>query len=211
MKPTTFIFSGWAFPPESLEPLRKMMDFVDCAESPDQADVLLGWSMGGIRALLDPSPKPRILIASTARFCAQPPDWPGMPLANVRALRRQLERNPEAALDGFHRLCAGPDAPEEIVRARRNASLSLGRELLVHELDELARLDARPYLASLRAPIFMLHGSRDAVIPIESARATAALLSNVQLHVHPQSGHDLPLAHPEWVERVTRTFLNLMR
>lgn len=208
MTRAVFIYPGWAFPGERLHPLLRAVGAVTLAPTADVADALLGWSLGGLHAVLHPSDKPRILIAATASFCAEGAAWPGMPRANVRALRRQLERNPEQALRGFFELCFGEPSDTARLKVHIEEGLALGRAALIDGLDDLLRLDARERLKAMRAPILMLHGGRDAVIPIEAARASAALSSTVVLREHPEAGHALPLSHVEWATAQMRAFLN---
>lgn len=208
MTRTVFIYPGWAFPAERLLPLLRAVGAFTRAPTPDSADALLGWSLGGLHALLHPSDKPRILIAATASFCAEGSSWPGMPRANVRALRRQLERNPEQALRGFFELCFGGPSDAARLKVHIEVGLAIGRAALIEGLEELLRLDARDRLRALRAPILLLHGARDAVIPFEAARATAALSPTAVLREHPEAGHDLPLTNVEWTAAQMRDFLN---
>lgn len=201
-----FIYPGWAFPAQRLFPLLCAAGRLTLAPTPESADALMGWSLGGLHAIVHPSDKPRILISSSARFCADGPTWSGMPCAHVRALRRQVERNPEHALRGFYELCFGAAGDPANMRAHIEEGLAIGRSALIDGLDALLRIDARARIKTLRAPVLVLHGARDAVIPIEAARATAALAPTAVLREHPAAGHDLPLSHGEWTAAQIRAF-----
>lgn len=175
----------------------------------------MGWSLGGLQILRDVTnagkrpPTHLILVASTARFCGDDPGWPGLSRAALRALQRQLARAPEEALAGFHRLCANAPHNDDVLTARVAASLQLGVPALADGLRELAELDLRTNLSACGVPVLMLHGAHDQVIPLAAAEQTAALLPQARLVVHPEAGHDLPLAHPDWVAEHVADFLHL--
>ncbi|HEU5470056.1 MAG TPA: alpha/beta hydrolase [Actinophytocola sp.] len=72
-----------------------------------------------------------------------------------------------------------------------------------------ARPDSCGALRAADIPALVLHGEQDALIPLESARATAELLPQGELVVLPDTGHLPPLEAPaevgmaitEWLER----------
>ena len=99
---TARLFSGWSFPETCLHPIADALP----ADTPDCA---IAWSLGGLQILSSPiAPCPLILLSSTARFCGDETGWPGLPAANLRALKKLFRRDPALALRQFHRLCAGP-------------------------------------------------------------------------------------------------------
>lgn len=206
---TAHLFTGWAFPPEAILPIARSLG---CPIVPDPAEAAcwIGWSLGGLRALELASrtapPTQLVLLASTALFCAEH-DWPGLPPANLRALRRRLDRDPDAALRGFHALCA-PDADAALIDRRCAESREMPTESLRAGLRDLATLDMRAILPAIRTPVLLLHGAFDRVIPVETAHAMAAKLPNARLRIHPEAGHDLPLAHRDWVIEQLRHFLH---
>lgn len=190
------LFPGWAFPESALRPISDALG-LDLVNESD-ADVWIAWSLGGLHALSRrdaAASRALVLISSTARFCADGTAWPGLPAANLRALQRQLARAPEAALRGFHRLCS-EFAPDALIESRANESLTMSLE---DGLRELAEIDVRSSLGAIDQPVLVLHGTRDRVIPVEAARAVAARIPNARLREHPDAGHDLPIAHCDWV------------
>lgn len=56
--------------------------------------------------------------------------------------------------------------------------------------------DIEAALPSLRVPTTILIGSRDLIVPVESAHALAAMIRGADLVVLPRAGHLLPLRHP---------------
>lgn len=204
-----YLWPGWAFDTACLLSLLEMVGGCEPCRDPAQADVLMGWSLGAIRALVHESDKPRVLIAGTARFC-EANDWPGVPEAELRALGRLLARNPTEALRIFHRRCQLPEADESMIEPRVQASLALGFTALNEGLEALRRLDARAVLRSASFRALFLHGEHDRVIPLAGARATASLLPHAQLRVCEGGGHDLPLRHAAWCAGQIRDFLGLV-
>ena len=204
------LWSGWSFPDSALADLRAHL--VERLPRDQTMVVRGGWSLGGLRALQEVvegrSPATHlILIAGTARFCADADRWPGLPEANLRALQRQFARDPREALTGFHRLCAGPDASAELIHQRTEISLSLGLETLATGLHTLATLDLRNALAQCRLPVLILHGMRDPLIPVAAAERMLEALPLAKLVRHVHAGHALPLTHPEWVAEQISAFL----
>ncbi len=212
---TASLFSGWSFPETCLHPI------VDALPA-DTPDCSIAWSLGGLQLLSLPiaprpwplpsspspiAPCPLILLSSTARFCGDETGWPGLPTAHLRALKKLFRRDPALALRQFHRLCAGPSLPEADLLQRAQSSLDLGLSTLDYGLHLLETLDARTSAPGFPAPVLVLHGAHDQVIPLAAAEATAQLLPRAQLIVHPDLGHDLPLQAPAWVAAHIREFL----
>lgn len=204
-----YLWPGWAFDPTCLLSLLERVGDCEPCGDPSQADVLMGWSLGAIRALVHDAEKPRVLIAGTARFC-EANGWPGVPEAELRALGRLLARNPAEALRIFHGRCQWPEVNELMIETRVRASLALGSSVLKEGLEALRRLDARPALRSASFRALFLHGECDQVIPLAGAQATASLLPHAQLRVCEGGGHDLPLRHAAWCARHIRDFLGLL-
>ncbi|MCO5068285.1 MAG: alpha/beta fold hydrolase [Kiritimatiellae bacterium] len=198
------LFPGWAFPETTLQPIAESLH---CDIRTDTGgDLWIAWSLGGLHALTQSratTPRALILISSTARFCADSDHWPGLPTANLRALQRQLARAPEDALRGFHKLCTAT-ASATTLETRLRDSLTLP---LADGLRDLAELDLRDRLETIRQPTLLLHGSKDRVIPIAAAHALAQRLPHAQLREHPEAEHDLPIAHAGWVIEQIRDFL----
>ncbi len=202
-----YVFPGWGFDSASLEPVVSRIGGAAVVDRLEDANLLIGWSLGGLRALLAPAHMPTVLIASTARFLADPPTWPGMPAANLRAMQRLFAREPEQALRSFHTLCARFDTSPDEIESRVLNSLAIDADILKQGLLDLARLDLRPILPSYSRPTLLLHGAHDRVISAAAARATAACMPNAKLIIRSDAGHDLPLQDPEWVADRIREFV----
>lgn len=204
-------FSGWAFPPDSLDGL--VQGVVDRARPTRQPrELWLGWSLGGLRALAmaaesdrgaDAPPDILVLIGSTPRFCCDDDGWPGTAPASLRRLERRLARDPAAAIAGFHAICAGAETTPEMIHSRCAASLALDHRDLAEGLQALASVDVRLLLPVVRQPVLVLHGGHDRVIPPEAAEAMAEQLPRAVRFEHPTAGHDLPLVQTRWtIDRI---------
>lgn len=211
--PTLRLFTGWSFPDTSLISLYQDILPVREGGAGGGTRVAMGWSLGGLRALREMRAGTAtfthlVLLSTSACFCGDEAGWPGLSPAALRALQRQLTRDPAAALAGFHRLCAAPPLSDDVLAARVAASLRLGLPALAEGLRELGELDLRAELEHVTIPVLLLHGEHDQVIPVAAAEQTASRLPQARLVVHPEAGHDLPLAHPAWVAEHVKDFLH---
>jgi pimeloyl-[acyl-carrier protein] methyl ester esterase len=165
-----------------------------------------------------------VLIGGTARFVADdasaPAAWPGLASATVEAFRTGFARAPHATLKHFLALqCLGEadrrgvqtvlgaaltplDAPEQ----RKNDGLSFAVPAagetpatpacaaLADGLTLLACTDLRSTLPRIEQPCLLIHGERDALMPVAAARAMSLVLPNSRLEILRGSGHALPLS-----------------
>lgn len=216
MKPDLHLVSGWACPPSLLEPLAaQLADIARVTLHPFHAPLtplaqtphpwwLAGWSLGGLRALQTITdghlqPDGLLLISSTARFCATE-DYPhGLPRSRLRAMIRNLPRNPHDVLREFHTL-VGLEAPH-------TDSL----DVLQQGLSWLDTLDQRAGLANINCPVCIVHGQQDPIIPPAAAHYLADHLPNALLHLHPTANHALPIQQVAWLASVIRARLTLTK
>jgi malonyl-CoA O-methyltransferase len=69
----------------------------------------------------------------------------------------------------------------------------------------LLETDCRGILNRLDAPILILHGERDQVIPAAAARLLAEALPQARLEILPEGNHALLHTHPQWILEKIRT------
>lgn len=165
---------------------------------------LAGWSLGALLALDAALAAPGryaalALVSATARFCADGEGHPGADRRALEAMAARLGRSRGAVVRGFAEACAAPDGGDAAgawwrAQAERFTSDALGRGLAA-----LLSLDLRGHLAALRAPVRMLHGERDGVVPAAAAAALAARLPDARLTVLAGRGHALPYTAPDEV------------
>ena len=118
--------------------------------------------------------------------------------------------------------CVDPSrVPAELVEAsaelvRRRAEMpGLDKAFLV-AARSLLRINARParYRAAMRAvraPVLMIHGELDRLIPVEAARQEAARDPSWRLEVLPGVGHVPQMEAPEPVSRLVLDWLAATR
>jgi len=177
--PACHLVAGWSFGAGMFDELRRHLagpvvahdwrafaadrlgnDGKDCR----QGGVWLGWSLGGT-LLLEAiargrlAPDRLLLVGATPRFLAGD-DWPGVPMAEWRALRRAARRDPRQAACGFRERFALPDCEQ----------WSVGEAADVAGLDWLAQVDARELLGRLRVPTELWLAPDDPLIPADWIR-----------------------------------------
>lgn len=224
MKPEVVIISGWGYPGAAwgevtgaLEPrcrCRVIEATAPDAIAPTQSGqpasavhaprVLVGWSMGAMLALRHAeTARPLdglLLISATARFCSDRRTGAAPSPGALRAMRLKLRRDRERTLFDFYALSASPHPPPTPLQcAGWSASLQSDLDALARGLTDLAEMDLRTPLPRPSAPVILLHGAEDRVVPVDAARALARDLPGARLDVIPAAGHDLPIHHPDLV------------
>ncbi len=163
--------------------------------------LLAGWSLGGGLALAAADRRPDrvarlLLIAATPRFVEEPGGPPGVPAAEWRAFRRAARRAPAATVAAFRARAAAPGPAPASTSIPPSAVLDAG-------LTALGELDLRAALGRLAAPLTIVHGTADAVIPFAAAEwLQHRAPDSSDLRSVPGAGHDLPLTHPALVARL---------
>lgn len=167
---------------------------------PPQPVDLLGWSLGALVALQLAASAPQrvrrlVLLGASARFVAAP-DWPhAVAPALLDGFRTELAQDAAALRARFALLCAQGEAPAQartVVRRLRALS-SAPLPVLDDGLAVLASSDLRPLLPRAQAPVLLLHGAHDALMPVGAAQALAQALPTARLQVLLDAGHALPL------------------
>lgn len=220
--------SGWAYDPsiwaplfaplggawsvDVLDPLDLLADTtrVDQVLDNDAPAVLGGWSLGAMLALewacLNPAPPiPLMLVSATCAFRARPGADYGMPRARLRALRLALKRDRAAALASFYALteASAAAAPLPCVSHTNRST-----EALLAGLDYLEHADVREHVRNLRAPITLLHGEDDALIPAEAGRDVKRHAPQAEIVLVPRAAHNVPFTHPNQLLTCLRSFQN---
>lgn len=231
MKPTVIMVSGWAHPARALKPLAERflgryevillssMELTDYGESLSAVirersapPVLLGWSMGGLMALDAAARAPEsvsglVLVASTARFCADPAYPHGVPEREVRALSIGVRKNAVQALPPFLQDAARPArlSPQSL-QAKLVHAIEFGVDRLCADLDYLRASDHRALASHVRAPTLLVHGSEDRIVPYDAGRWLHAHIPDSEWVAVKNAGHDLPLRQPDLILGETLRF-----
>lgn len=164
---------------------------------------LAGWSLGGLVAMrvaaLAPSRIRAVaFVGATPRFTNGDGWHAGLAAGSLDALSSRWAGDPAGAWREFrHLVAAGSPSPRELLRTlpaapRRASELAPG-------LTILARADLRGHLASLTMPALVIHGERDALVPVGAARFLAEALPRARLTTMADAGHALPLTHADAV------------
>jgi pimeloyl-[acyl-carrier protein] methyl ester esterase len=118
--------------------------------------------------------------------------------SRVAALKRGLERDPQATLEAFWRSCGAPGfaLPEALNAAR-----------LDQGLDWLMHWDAREATRELDCPILALAARDDAIVP---PSMTESIWRDTDIKWSQDGGHVLPLRHPRWCARHVLEFAHAL-
>jgi pimeloyl-[acyl-carrier protein] methyl ester esterase len=115
--------------------------------------------------------------------------------SRIAALKRGIEREPVATLEAFWGSCGAPGfAPPQALVVPR----------LYEGLDWLMHWDARDVKEGLKCPVLAIAARDDAIVP----PAMSQSIWREGLIWSPDSGHVLPLRHPQWCARHVLEFAN---
>jgi pimeloyl-[acyl-carrier protein] methyl ester esterase len=176
--------------------------------SPSRA-IVCGWSLGGQVALrwmqLHPEQVERVvLISSTPRF-VNGPDWNhGMAPGVFKVFAESLEQDVNATLQRFVVLQAHRDEDARNVVRRLSECVVSGDEpvtALANGLALLQRTDLRPHLPAIEQRVLIMHGDRDAVVPLGAGEYLQRSLPRAEIEVISGSAHAPFIGQPEAVAR----------
>ena len=174
---------------------------------------ICGVSMGGMiaqtLAIRHPS---RVLslisIYSTTGNPEVPQPKPEVVEMLVTPPPKERELNIEFML-GFSKIIAGPGFPLDEKWTRRIMAESYDRCFYPQGMARqfiaiLTQVSRGPYLASVKAPALVIHGTDDPLMPVEGGKETAKAIPGAQLMLIDGMGHDLPHsgAWPRIVEAI---------
>ncbi|WP_019915280.1 alpha/beta fold hydrolase [Methyloversatilis discipulorum] len=150
------------------------------ARAVPDAEVLVGWSLGGLLAVAWAARAPvrrLALVGASPRFM-QAADWPhGMTEERFDAFAEGLEHDPRRTRTRFAALAALGDSDARGVRGAMAAlmdDLPPAAPALSQGLDWLREQDLRDTLRSLPIPLCCLHGEQDHVVDMGAAAKEAA-------------------------------------
>jgi len=178
---------------------------------------LLGWSLGALVALAAyPAVWERlaslVLVSGTSKYCSSP-DYPcGLPSKEPRSLSLLLKRNPQKAMDGFHRKMFTDElhAEKGFEAFEREVMPFLPPpfpEVMVPLLQTLETADMRHVLSSIREPVLLIHGDRDLICPVDASRYMAKQISGAQCAIQTGAGHAPMFSRPNEFNSTLDAFL----
>lgn len=169
----------------------------------------LAWSTGALPALaLSTGPAPHVgalnLVAPVVRFEASD-DWPhGARAGVIDAFRAALRSRADGLVRRFARMVMYPDVGRDRATAfaRDVERAAIEPAALAAGLELLARADMRSRLADVSVPVTLIHGERDAVVPVASSHYAAGRLPDARLCRMPGAGHAPFITHvPDFIEQ----------
>ena len=202
---------GWGYHSDCFEgfllPFRKLV-FEPCACADDYCEglresinrsslrpplVAIGWSLGGMIAVEAAGRYPElfkglILIGSTAAFCSCPGHPFGPTVEVLRAMKRGLRSDREAALRKFFEL-AGNHALSEF-------SCRYSTEALITGLTYLEQTDLREKIPAVRVPVLLLHGTADKIVPWEAGKFLNEQFADSRLSLIDGGSHAVLVENP---------------
>jgi pimeloyl-[acyl-carrier protein] methyl ester esterase len=111
----------------------------------------------------------------------------------VKRMIKRLALEPLPVLQDFYAACTGESAslPDNFLD---NCNL----ELLIADLKELDSAQAELSKIGAAKSILILHGAKDAIVPVKAAQQLYELMHGSFLAINETAGHALPLSNPEW-------------
>lgn len=179
---------------------------------------LLGWSLGGQAVMAAfPSLRPRVrrllLVGTTPRFTAGEGWIHGLPEGQVKAMARDLRRNYLKTMGDFFALqFAGEEIPRVRYREIVEFAVRGGRlpdpGVALASLETLRVADQRRQIEGVDAPVLVVHGDGDRIVPPGAGAFLASHLPNAKLATVAGAGHAPFLSRPQEVFQLWRDFLS---
>lgn len=178
---------------------------------------LLGWSLGGQVALQltrrGHIKVAKLILVSTTPLFVATDGWPhGLPVTQVRAMDRQIQRDYKRSMSEFFTLMfdgevMDRDRYRRIVQfAVREGSLP-EREISRRGLKVLGSSDLRPELATLELPVLVHYGLLDLITDPAACRFLADEIPAAESACWEEVGHAPFLSRPDASVALWREFL----
>jgi len=183
----------------------------------DRPGRLIGWSLGGTVALMIAATYPErvtgLILTGTSPCFVQRPDWPhGMLDSTFADFRARIQTDPGRALNWFLGLQIQGSAYErQTLRELRRLigeAPTTNTKTLLEDLDILKDNDLRTTLSQINAPVIVIHGERDVLVPIAAVEHLVAELPDARLMSTEGAGHAPFLSHPDVFYSALRGALN---
>ena len=186
--------------------LDAMVDAIAAAGAPRV--IVCGWSMGGELALhwaaTHAAQVARLILIATTPCFVRSPDWEhGMERAVFDGFAHDLAQDAHGTLQRFALLQAhGDTSARKIVRRLQACTAGTAtseQAALVAGLELLRTTDLRSTLPAIAQPALIVHGERDAVVPLRAGEYLQRNLPHAELAVIEGAAHAPFLAQPRAV------------
>jgi len=176
-----------SFSPE----LAPQLDFSNLEAAAEQIavpdSILIGWSMGGMAALLAAARFPKnvkklVLISTTPKFVGEPC---GSSLALLHNLKKQIAK---AGVRAFHELLTADLSQPGLAQ--------IPVEQAAKELLTLSQVDLIKYLPLIASETLIIHGEQDQICLPRAGDLLQATIRQSRLGKLAGVGHDLPISCP---------------
>ena len=166
--------------------------------------ILVGWSMGGLYATemlrQNPDRFERLILISSSPCFVQRADWPCAVKESVfDDFALELDKGWAATIKRFLSLqMLGNENARQIIRELMIQIQVTGEpdlRALRFGLDLLKNTDTRPILSNLQAPIQMILGQRDALLPSSLAHEIGKVNAKIQVELIATAAHAPFLSH----------------
>ncbi len=197
--------------------------------------VLVGHSMGALLSLRHALGNPDTVAALIVIAPPSPAGWRSLPgpqairafapylipaVGRARLAAQRRRQSPQKIMERILRLCcAHPDRLDPHL-VRQHLDLAIARESLIHRDHEfviaaastLRALARRRSLAAerhgVRAPVLVIHGARDRIVPVRAVRYVARAHPDWAIRVAPDVGHLPHMEDPAWTAATIDDWLN---
>ena len=162
--------------------------------------LVLGWSLGGIRAMQLALRQPDmvtglILLATTPCFVNRQGWGRGMDKSVFGAFQKQVKQAPTSAMQQFVRLNAASKPDRETRHNLASLSNQVAEFALQEELNELEQTDLRDAAGSITVPVVLMHATDDRVVPVAASHWLHEHIANSRMIELPRGGHAFFIKH----------------
>ncbi|RWW93324.1 alpha/beta fold hydrolase [Aestuariirhabdus litorea] len=216
--PVAVMIPGWSMPTTAFEPLRAALGCVESRvlslpgyeapvadptlwqapealenalleQIPDRPVVLVGWSLGGILALMLAARAPQrvagvMLLTCNPCFVARD-NWPGMAVETFDQFTHGVAESPALTLRRFQQLCCqgSPEARRQARWLREEVAFTGSQQVLLSSLALLGD-DYRGLMDRVSQPLLALLAQEDGLVPVALAEQLGCEVSVIE-----DSGH----------------------